>query len=62
LAVSVITPAVALGIVPLKRIGFGVSKFAWFKMLKSIRCRGYFRQKFRGRDDQLYPLTTSFIP
>jgi len=55
LAVSVITPAVALGIVPLKRIGFGVSKFAWFKMLKNIRCRGYFRQKFGGG-------TTSFIP
>src|SRR5439155_6754232 len=29
------TPAEELRLVPEKRIGFGVSKFAWFKMLKN---------------------------
>src|SRR5262245_37983661 len=29
------TPAEALGLLPEKRIGFGVSKFTWLKMLKN---------------------------
>src|SRR5436309_15608554 len=42
------TPAAELGLVPENRIGLGVSKLAWFKMLKNSARNCKFRPSFRA--------------
>src|SRR2546428_14059587 len=41
------TPAEELRVVPLNRIGFGVSKFAWFKTLKNSARNCRFKPSLR---------------